>query len=322
MDKNRLATIEERCTRTLIGLLCPLLMKIYQEMYNEVRARKGVPYNERLAEFQRSLKATPLWNSLEIDKRVDLIVSEIPDLMEVLEAVFMVNAQLWGSVRFGNNQDDDDITLQLPTKGDFVHKLVIRGAEKIYEDPYLFDDSQTQREQRENRTLAFGVIEEACRSTLDKCFPRGEILKKFLTLPTKGAAPPGDDAISDSGSDVSEDLSVGGESENADDDEPAVGQVLVSDSESESDDEEEPQVKKIPTSMSPSDFGASSQETVLPDPPQTLLRTPFESPEPAPVVQAPPPPPVETPPVQHVASASLAVPTEAVETSAAGTDDY
>jgi len=305
MDKNRLATIEERCTRTLIGLLNPLLMKVYQDLYDEVLLKKDIRPHERLAEFQRALKATPLWNSLEIQKRVDLIISEIPDLMEVLEAVFMVNAQLWGSVRFGSTMADDDITLQLPTKGDFVHKLIIKGAEKIYEDPHLFDHRLSQRDMRENRKVAGLIIEEACHYTLDKCFPRGEILKKFLTMdndtPQGGGASKAvdDDALSDSGSDVSEDASVGDEGDIADDNEPPSGQLVVSDSDSDdSEDESEAQVKKISTSMNRSDFGASDEGPVLPPPPETSSVFPPSPGLEAPVVAQPQPvsPPVAQPP--------------------------
>jgi len=306
MDKSRLASIEEKCTRTLIDLLVPLLLKIYHQLYACVV--KTEPKDHMvLCGFQKALKETVLWNSLEIDKRVDLIMMEIPDLMEVLEAVFMVNAQLWGSVRLGSSLEDDDLTLQLPSKSDFVHKLVIKGAEKIYEEPSLFEH-RTSRistfEMRENRKRLTELIAGACTYTLEKCFPRGELLKKFLHIENeehkKKVKPVIDD--SDDESVVSAEPSVGESVESDDEGDQALGlndqpRQIMCDSDSEdsmdSDDETE-HIKKISTSMNRSDFGATAETPVLPPPPASMSATP----------QPLPPPPQPLPPPQHNAASS------------------
>lgn len=286
MDKTRLASIEEKCTRTLIDLLVPLLVKIYQHLYDDV-VRTETQGHMVLCGFQKALKETVLWNSLQIDKRVDLIMMEIPDLMEVLEAVFMVNAQLWGSVRMGSSLEDDDLTLQLPSKSDFVHKLVIKGAEKIYEEPSLFEH-RTNRistfEFRENRKRLTELISGACTYTLEKCFPRGELLKKFLHLENEELKRKVKEVIDDSDDDsvVSAEPSVGESVESDDEGDQTLGpdeqpQQIMCDSDSEdsvdSDDESE-NVKKIATSMNRSDFGASTEEPVLPPPPAFIAPAP------------------------------------------------
>ena len=120
MDKVRLATIEDRCTRTLIRQLAPLIHTVYEDLYNEIRNNKQIRKHEKLYEYQMKLKDTPVWNTIDIQKRKDIIILEIPDLMDILEAVFMVNAQVWGSVHYGTKSGDEELTLQLPTAEDFT----------------------------------------------------------------------------------------------------------------------------------------------------------------------------------------------------------
>jgi len=179
METN-LAAIEERCIKTLINLLSPLLNKIFQEMYDLGKIDDTVPGRHKIYEFQLALKATPLWNSLDIKKRVDFILNEVPELMDVLEAVFMVSAQLWGSVRYNDDDGNDTFMLQLPTKEDFIHKLIIEGAENIYYDPYLYDHRSKDNKARLHKIEVNRIVDESCRRCLDKCFPRNEILKKYI----------------------------------------------------------------------------------------------------------------------------------------------
>ena len=235
---------------------------------------KEIPSGEKLYAFQVALKATPLWNSLDIAKRVDFIIAEIPDLMDVLEAVFMVSAQLWGSVRYNDDKrQDDTLMLQLPTKEDFIHKLIIEGAENIYYDPYLYDHRVSKSKRRDNRTEVSKIVDDSCRKCLDKCFPRNEILKKYISQKRdelngkniKDTDIQSDsDNNSDSGGEYNDDEAVGEDSD--DEDKPAV--IHDSSSDSENDSEEEDRVIQINDDKlsSQQKFNMQSNEPLPPPP--------------------------------------------------------
>ena len=255
MDKVRLATIEDRCTRTLIRQLAPLIHVIYEDLYNEVKKDKTVRTHMKLHDFQLKLKNTPVWNTIDIQKRKDTIIQEIPDLMDILEAVFMVNAQVWGSVHYGTKSANEELTLQLPTSEDFIHKIIIHGAEKIYKDPGLFDHRLNSNEIRNNRDRTITLIEESCHSVIDTTFPRGDILKKFML---------GQEDIPDSEPETGSPIKSDPDpiQSDSDSDSSLEEEIIISDSESDTDsDTEENNQKTI-------SFGNSGGpiQKVLPDP--------------------------------------------------------
>jgi hypothetical protein len=246
METN-LAAIEERCIKTLINLLSPLLNKIYQEMYDLSKQDNTIPSSHKIYQFQIALKATPLWNSLDIKKRVDFILEEVPELMDVLEAVFMVSAQLWGSVRYNDDVGNDTFTLQLPTKEDFIHKLIIEGAENIYYDPYLYDHRSKDNKARLHKIEINRIVDESCRRCLDKCFPRNEILKKYIAQKRDeiNGKNKKDTEIQDSDNDSESGNSYLDDDAVDDDSDENINPVKIEDSDSESADDSEGEEKVI-----------------------------------------------------------------------------
>jgi len=162
-------------------MLAPILIEIYNELYKESMVDPNVPENKKLFDFQRRLKATQHWNTLQIESRVRKIEAAIPDLMEVLEAIFLVNAQIWGSIRYEGEDDEDTLQLKLPTKEAFCHNLIIEGAEQIFNDPYLYDKrKQTTSNHHSRRMYLIKLLCDCSSTVLDKAFPREDILRRFM----------------------------------------------------------------------------------------------------------------------------------------------
>ena len=131
--------------------------------------------------FQKMLKNIPQWNQEIINKETDRIIkmSNCDYLDSLIETIFISNAKILTSVQLNN---DNNITINIPSTHHFIHKCYIECAKEIYKNPYVIDDKTnlTPKEKHRNLRDAIVIIEKGINNTIRILLPIGDILRHSL----------------------------------------------------------------------------------------------------------------------------------------------
>lgn len=171
----------EYCAR-LVNILTPQIQKGIQSLFLE--AKKLCFENEEesqyLVTFQNFLSRIPKWNQTIIDDETNRILSEsnCSYLEDLITCVHVIQLKLLTAVRVGSKQKKIDIVI--PKIEDFIHKVYIISARKIYKNVYLFEKNipplQVQKNNREVELL----IQEAILNAVRESIPVDVLLRTYL----------------------------------------------------------------------------------------------------------------------------------------------
>jgi hypothetical protein len=130
--------------------------------------------------FQNFLCRVPKWNSTIIDEERQRIIekSGCNYLEDLITCVHIIQLKVLTCVRVGTRQKKIDISI--PKLNDFLHKVYINVASKVYKNAYLFDKNATPLvQQKHNRE--FEVITEECiLKTIRDSIPTEAIVRAYL----------------------------------------------------------------------------------------------------------------------------------------------
>jgi len=133
-----------------------------------------------LMTFQNFLCRVPKWNSTIIDEERQRIIekSGCNYLEDLITCVHIIQLKVLTCVRVGTRQKKIDISI--PKLNDFLHKVYINVASKVYKNAYLFDKNATPLvQQKHNRE--FEVITEECiLKTIRESIPTEAIVRAYL----------------------------------------------------------------------------------------------------------------------------------------------
>ena len=152
----------EWCSR-LVAILSPLVMEGVRSIFNE-SWKLSLDTNEvekYLMTFQNFLCRVPKWNPNIIENEKCRIVekSGCNYLEDLITCVHVIQLKVLTCVRVGTRQKKIDISI--PKLNDFILKVYINTASKVYRNAYLFDKHASAIiQQRNNRE--FEVIVEEC----------------------------------------------------------------------------------------------------------------------------------------------------------------
>jgi hypothetical protein len=135
--------------------------------------------------FQNFITRIPKWNSAVIEQESKRIVekSRCGYLEELITCVHIIQLKLLTSMRVGQKQKKIDINI--PKLDDFVHKIYIHVARKIYKNVYLFEmNIQPLQIQKNNRELEI-IIQECILHTIRDSIPIENILKAYMDETTE-----------------------------------------------------------------------------------------------------------------------------------------
>lgn len=185
MDDYSMASLQESrnewCAR-LVHILTPLIIQGFRSIFNE--ANKLCIENDEedkyLMTFQNFLSRVPKWNSSIIETETKRIVdnSKCGYLEDLITCVHIIQLKSLTCMRVGNNHKKVDINI--PQLNDFVHKVYVNVARKLYTNVYLFEQNTLPLNiQRNNRE--FEVITKECiLGTIRDNIPVEEILKVYM----------------------------------------------------------------------------------------------------------------------------------------------
>ena len=136
--------------------------------------------NKYLMTFQNLLSTIPQWNptTIENEKKRIYDKSGCTYLDDLITCVHIIQLKLLTAVRAGTKQKKVDI--QIPKFEDFIHKVYIHVARKIYKNVYLFETNipplQTQKNHRELEV----IIQECILNAVRESIPIDMILRAYL----------------------------------------------------------------------------------------------------------------------------------------------
>jgi hypothetical protein len=133
-----------------------------------------------LMTFQNFISRIPKWNPtiIENEKKRICDKSGCTYLDDLITCVHIIQLKLLTAVRAGTKQKKVDI--QIPKFEDFIHKVYIHVARKIYKNVYLFEANlpplQTQKNHRELEV----IIQECILNAVRESIPIDMILRAYL----------------------------------------------------------------------------------------------------------------------------------------------
>ena len=171
----------EWCAR-LLNILTPSISQGIKSIFDEA-LKLCIDNKEKdkyLMTFQNFLTRVPQWNSTIIDNEKTRIIeiSGCTYLEELITCVHVIQLKMLTCVRVGSKQKKVDINV--PSVNDFIHKIYIHVARKIYTNIYLFEKNivplQTQKNSREVEI----IIKECILNAIRDSIPVEGILRAYM----------------------------------------------------------------------------------------------------------------------------------------------
>lgn len=185
MDDYSMASLQESrnewCAR-LVHILTPLVIQGFRSIFTE--ANKLCVDNDEedkyLMTFQNFLSRVPKWNAAIIETETKRIVenSKCGYLEDLITCVHIIQLKSLTCMRVGNTHKKVDINI--PQLNEFIHKVYINVARKLYTNVYLFEQNILPLSmQRNNREFEL-MTKECILGTIRDNIPVEEILKVYM----------------------------------------------------------------------------------------------------------------------------------------------
>lgn len=177
-----LSTSKNEWTCRLINKLSPLITEGYKSILKEsiTLCKNNDESDKYLMTFQNLISRIPKWNStiIESEKNRILEKSNCKYLEDLVTCIHIIQLKTLTAMRVGSKQKKIDI--DVPKLEDFIHKVYINSARKIYQNVYLFEKYIPPLQiQKNNRELEM-IINECILNTIRDNIPVDNLLKVYL----------------------------------------------------------------------------------------------------------------------------------------------
>ena len=171
----------EWCAR-LLTILTPSVIQGLKSIFDEALklCQDNKENDKYLMTFQNFLTRVPKWNQTIIDTEQKRIAetSGCTYLEELITCVHVIQLKALTCVRVGSKQKKIDINV--PSTNDFIHKIYIHVARKLYTNIYLYEKNiQPLQTQKNNREMEM-IIKECILSTIRDSIPVESILRAYM----------------------------------------------------------------------------------------------------------------------------------------------
>jgi hypothetical protein len=166
----------------LIHIFTPLIIEGYKSIFNEAvqLCKQNNEMDKYLMTFQNFISRVPKWNTAIIEQERKRINDKscCGYLEDLITCVHIIQLKILTSMRAGNKQKKINITI--PKLDEFIHKIYINVARKVYKNVYLFELNipplQTQKYHRELEIL----VQECILITIRESIPVENILRAYM----------------------------------------------------------------------------------------------------------------------------------------------
>lgn len=166
----------------LVTILTPLVIDGYKSILEESikLCKDNNEMDKYLMTFQNLISRIPKWNQQIVENERKRICekSGCNYLEDLVTCVHIVQLKVLTAMRVGQKQKKIDINI--PKLDDFIHKVYINVARKIYKNVYLFEiNIQPLQIQKNYRELEI-IVQECILNTLREGIPVEAILKAYM----------------------------------------------------------------------------------------------------------------------------------------------
>lgn len=166
----------------LLTIFTPLIIDGYKSILEEaIKLCKDNNESEKyLMTFQNFISRIPKWNPtiIETEKKRICEKSGCSYLEDLITCVHIIQLKILTSMRVGQKQKKIDINI--PKLDDFIHKVYINVARKVYKNVYLFEVNISPLQiQKHHRELEI-IIQESILNTVRESIPVEAILKAYM----------------------------------------------------------------------------------------------------------------------------------------------
>ena len=166
----------------LLTILTPLVVEGFKSILEEAikLCKENDEMEKYLMTFQNFISRIPKWNPIIIEREKNRICekSGCVYLEELITCVHIIQLKILTSMRVGQKQKKIDINI--PKFDDFIHKVYINTARKMYKNIYLFElNIPPLNSQKNNREIEI-IVQECILNTIRESIPVEAILKAYM----------------------------------------------------------------------------------------------------------------------------------------------
>lgn len=186
MDDYSVASLSESknewCAR-LVNIFTPAVVSGLKSIFEEAwqLCVENDEEDKYLITFQTFLSRVPKWNNeiIEEERKRIVDVSSCGYLEDLVTCVHVIQLKALTCIRVGQEQKKVDI--DIPSVDQFVHKVYINVARKVYTNVYLFEKGIAPLQiQKHNRELEI-IIKECVMNTIRETMPVEDILRAYMS---------------------------------------------------------------------------------------------------------------------------------------------
>jgi hypothetical protein len=171
----------EWCSR-LVSIFTPLITEGVRSIFNESwkLCLENDEANKYLMTFQNLLSRVPKWNNVIVEEERKRIIerSGCNYLEDLITCVHIIQLKVLTCIRVGNKQKKIDISI--PKLDNFIHKVYINVARKVYTNVYLFEKPVTPLQQQRNNRELETIIQECIMIAIRESIPTEAIIRAYL----------------------------------------------------------------------------------------------------------------------------------------------
>lgn len=166
----------------LVTIMTPLIIDGCKSILEESikLCKDNNEMDKYLMTFQNLISRIPKWNQQIVENERKRICekSGCNYLEELVTCVHIIQLKVLSAMRVGQKQKKID--LNIPKLDDFIHKMYINVARKVYKNVYLFEvNIQPLQIQKNYRELEI-IVQECILNTLRESVPVEAILKAYM----------------------------------------------------------------------------------------------------------------------------------------------
>jgi len=177
-----LSEAKNEYSANLVNILTPLLIQGLQSIFKEAcdLCRNNDEDDKYLMTFQNFLTRVPKWNQEIINNETKRIVvqSKCSYLEDLLTCVHITQLKVLTSIRVATKQKKIDINI--PKLSDFIHKIYIKSARKLYSNVYLFETNIEPLNQQKNMRECETICKECILNAVRESMPVEKILRSYM----------------------------------------------------------------------------------------------------------------------------------------------
>ena len=186
MDDFSLSSLQESrneyCSR-LITILTPCIIDGVKSIFDE-SWKLCIENDEKtkyLMTFQNFLSRVPKWNSNIIAQECGRIKekSNCTYISDLITCVHILQLKMLSCMRVGTKQKK--VNVDMPVLEDFIHKVYVNVARKVYTNVYLFEFGISALKLQKNSRELEIIIRECILQTIRDNIPVEELLKLYMS---------------------------------------------------------------------------------------------------------------------------------------------